>query len=209
LGLRDWIIPQDKVFFDLFEEQAEVLKKASVHLCSMIQNFNDPMNDCHKMKAYENEGDDITHTIYQILNKTFITPIEPEEISKLAKVLDDILDHIDDIARQLYTYNIKKTDNYMVEMSKLIHLQAEELVLVTASLRDLKNPDYIEEKCIEINRLENLADEILDRALRELFLSDDAIRIIKLKEIYETLEIATDLCEEAANVIGDIAIKHS
>jgi uncharacterized protein Yka (UPF0111/DUF47 family) len=97
----------------------------------------------------------------------------------------------------------------MVEMSKLIHLQAEELVLVTASLRDLKNPDYIEEKCIEINRLENLADEILDRALRELFLSDDAIRIIKLKEIYETLEIATDLCEEAANVIGDIAIKHS
>lgn len=209
MGLRDWIIPQDKVFFDLFEEQAEVIKKASVHLCAMIQTFEDPMNDCHKIKSYENQGDDITHSIYLILNKTFITPIEPEEISKLAKVLDDILDHIDDIARQLYTYNIEKTDNYMVEMSKLIHLQAEELVLVTGALRDLKNPGFITERCIEINRLENLADEILDRALRELFLSDDAIRIIKLKEIYETLEIATDLGEEAANVIGDIAIKHS
>ncbi|MBN2735130.1 MAG: DUF47 family protein [Methanomicrobiaceae archaeon] len=209
MSLKDWLIPQDKHFFDLFEQQAETLKKAATHLHYMTENFDDIKNQCHKMKTYEHAGDDITHSIYQLLNKSFITPIEPEEISRLASGLDDIIDSIDDTARKMFFYDIGSTDKYMLESTKLIHMQAEELEKAVLEIRNLKNPKKIEEHCIEVNRLENLADDILAIALQELFRTNDAIRIVKLKDIYETLEATTDRCEDVANVLGDIAIKHT
>ncbi|WOF16455.1 DUF47 family protein [Methanoplanus sp. FWC-SCC4] len=209
MGLKDWLVPQDKLFFDLFEEQAETVNKAANHLYYMVQNFDDVKNKCHKMKTYEHKGDDITHSIYQLLNRSFITPIEPEEISRLASGLDDIIDHIDDTARQMYFYDLDETDEYMIELTRLILAQSEELQKAIYGIRDLKHPKVIEEHCIEINRLENLADDVLGHAIQELFTTDDALRIIKRKDIYETLEIATDKCEEVANVLGDIAIRHS
>ena len=144
-----------------------------------------------------------------MLNKSFVTPIEPEDISRLAKALDDILDHIDDTSSKMYFYGINEADSYMIELAKLIDGQAAEIEEAIKGIRNFKNPSTIEERCIEINRLENLADEILGNAIRELFLSDDAIKIIKNKDIYETLEIATDKCEEVANVLYDLSIKHS
>ncbi|WP_048130620.1 DUF47 domain-containing protein [Methanolacinia petrolearia] len=209
MGLRDMLVPNDDRFFDLFERQAVVLKKASAHLLNTFESFEDVKNKCHKMKNYEHQGDEITHDIYQLLNKSFVTPIEPEDISRLAKVLDDILDHIDDTSSKMYFYGITEADHYMVDLAKLIDSQANEIEDVIKEMRNFKNIEMIEEKCIEINRLENLADEILGNALRELFLSDDAKKIIKNKDIYETLEIATDKCEEVANVLFDLAIKHS
>jgi len=209
LSLKDWLIPQDKHFYDLFEQQAETLKKAANHLHYMIENFEDVKNQCHKMKTYEHNGDDITHSIYQLLNKSFITPIEPEEISRLASGMDDIIDAIDDTSRKMFFYDLGSTDRYMLESAKLIVAQADELEQAVLEIRNLKNPKKVEEHCIEINRLENLADDILAVALQELFKTTDAIRIIKMKDIYETLEDTTDRCEDVANVLADIAIKHS
>lgn len=209
MSLKDWLIPQDKHFYDLFEQQAATLKKAANHLYFMIENFDDIKNLCHKMKTYEHAGDYITHSVYQLLNKSFITPIEPEEISRLASGLDDIIDAIDDTARKMFFYDIGSTDKYMLESAKLIRLQAEEIEKAVLGIRSLKNPKMIEDCRIEVNRLENLADDVLAVALQDLFRTNDAIRIVKLKDIYETLEATTDRCEDVANVLGDIAIKHT
>jgi uncharacterized protein Yka (UPF0111/DUF47 family) len=209
VGVREWIVPQEKLFFDLFEKQAAVLIEAAEHLVSIIEDYNDIKNKVHKMKQLEHRGDEITHSIYEHLNRTFITPLEPEEISNLASALDDILDYIDGTAQQMLVYGIEETDDHMTEFSKLIALCVVEIEGAIRGIRDMKNPKYIEERCIEINRLENLADDVLGHSIRELFQCNDAIKIIKLKDIYENLELATDKCEDAANVLSDIAIRHS
>ena len=209
MGIKEWIIPQDKEFFNLFEELTANVKLAAEHLVSLVENYEDVKNKCHKMKQIEHKGDEITHSIYELLNKTFITPIEPEEISRLATALDDILDYIDGTTRQMYFYGIENTDDYMVELARLILKSTKELEIAVAGIRDIKNPNSIEERCIEVNRLENLADDVLGHALQDIFRRDSAIEIIKFKDIYENLECATDKCEDAANVLSDIAIRHS
>lgn len=209
MGFKEWIIPQDKIFFNLLEKQATVVKKAAEFLVECVEDFTDVKNKCHRMKQMEHEGDKITHQMYEYLNKNFITPLEPEEISKLASALDDILDLINGTVQQMYVYGIEDTDSHMIELSKLILLSTMEIDEGIGLVRNMKDPSDIERTCIEINRLENLADDILGDSMRELFRRDDAIMIIKLKDIYENLERATDKCEDVANVLGDIAIRHT
>jgi uncharacterized protein Yka (UPF0111/DUF47 family) len=209
VGVREWIVPQEKIFFDLFEKQSAILSEAAEHLVLLVEDYSDIKNKCHKMKQLEHRGDEVTHSIYEHLNRTFITPLEPEEISNLASALDDILDYIDGTTQQMFVYDIEETDVHMVEFSKLIQLCVAEIQGAIMGIRDLKNPKNIEERCIEINRLENLADDVLGHAIKDLFKCGDAIKIIKLKDIYENLELATDKCEDAANVLSDIAIRHS
>jgi len=122
---------------------------------------------------------------------------------------DDILDYIDGTMQQMYSYGITETDNSMVELAKLVQLSVIEIEKAVNGIRTIKNPTQIEERCIEVNRLENIADNVLGRAIMDLFKTKDAITIIKLKDIYENLEIATDKCEDAANVLSDIAIRHT
>jgi len=209
MGMKDWIIPQDKQFYDLLEESAENVRKGAEFLVYIVEHYDDLKNKCHKMKAIEHRGDEITHTIYQLLNTTFITPIEPDEISRLASSIDDVLDYINGATRMMYLYGIPETDRFMVDFSKLILLSAEELQGAVGGIRDLKHPKVIEEHCIEINRLENLGDDLLGEAIQDVFRRPDAISLIKYKDIYEKLEDATDKCENAANVLSDIAIRHS
>ncbi len=209
MGMKDWIIPQDKQFFDLLEESADNVRDAAEFLVYMVENYDDLKNKCHKMKTYEHKGDNITHNIYQLLNKSFITPLEPDEISRLASSLDDILDFIDAATRMMYLYGIPETDRYIVELSKLILHSVEEVQSAVRGIRKLKNHKEIDDRCIEINRLENLGDEVLGQAIQAIFKCSDAIRVIKYKDIYEMLESATDRCEDAADVLSDIAIRHT
>jgi hypothetical protein len=106
-------------------------------------------------------------------------------------------------------YGIKASDRYMIELAKLIHLSAVEIEAAVKSLRSMKDPRYIEERCIEVNRLENLADDELSKAMIELFQTENTIAIIKLKDIYDYLEMVTDYCEDVADVLSDIATRHS
>ncbi len=209
MGIKEWLIPQDKIFFDLFERLAAVVVLSSYRLVDLVDDFSDVKTKVHQIEQLEHEGDRITHEIYEQLNRTFITPLEPEEISRLASALDDILDYIDGTASKMYNYGITGTDLHMVELAKLVQLSVVEVEEAVKGIRALKYPHLIEHRCIEINRLENLADDVLAHATNDLFHSADAIRIIKLKDIYEYLEIATDKCEDAANVLSDIAIRHS
>ncbi|HOI14037.1 MAG TPA: DUF47 family protein [Methanoculleus sp.] len=209
MGIKEWVIPQDKIFFDLFDRMAQTVVSASDLLVEFIENFENVKDKCHRMKEIEHQGDEITHEIYEQLNRTFITPLEPEEISRLASALDDILDYIDGTAQQMYSYGITETDDSMIELAKLIQLSVIEIEKAVNGIRTIKNPVLIEERCIEVNRLENVADNVLGHAIMDLFKTKDAITIIKLKDIYENLEMATDKCEDVANVLSDIAIRHS
>ncbi len=209
MGIKEWVVPQDKVFFDLFDQMAATVVSAADLLVEFVENFENVKEQCRRMKEIEHQGDEITHQIYEQLNRTFITPLEPEEISRLASALDDILDYIDGTAQQMYSYGITETDDSMIQLAKLIQLSVVEIEKAVTGIRTIKNPGLIEERCIEVNRLENVADSVLGHAIMDLFKTGDAITIIKLKDIYENLEIATDKCEDAANVLSDIAIRHS
>jgi uncharacterized protein Yka (UPF0111/DUF47 family) len=209
VGIKEWVVPQDKIFFDLFDRMARTVVSAADLLVEFVENYENVKEQCHRMKQIEHQGDGITHEIYEQLNRTFITPLEPEEISRLASALDDILDYIDGTAQQMYSYGITKTDDSMIELAKLIQLSVVEIEKAVNNIRSVKNPSLIEERCIEVNRLENVADNVLGHAIRDLFKTEDAITIIKLKDIYENLEMATDKCEDVANVLSDIAIRHS
>lgn len=209
MGLRELLIPQDKVFFDMFERQAAMVREAAYQLVALNEDFTNVRDKRHAIEQLEHQGDQITHAIYEQLNRTFITPLDPEEISRLASTLDDVLDYIDGSSEKMLYYGIKNTDTHMVELAKLIHLSTIEIESAVKGIRTIKDPRYIEERCIEVNRLENLADDVLAQATTDLFKTNDAISIIKLKDIYEHLETATDRCEDVANVLSDIAIRHS
>jgi predicted phosphate transport protein (TIGR00153 family) len=209
MGLRELLIPHDKIYFDLFEKQAEVMKEAAWQLVALTEDFTNVKEKRHEIEKLEHKGDQITHDIYKQLNTSFITPIDPEEISSLASALDEVLDYIDGATEKMYYYNIGATDAHMIELAKIIHMSTTELESAVKGIRSIKDPRYIEERCIEVNRLENLADDVLAHAVTELFKTNDAITIIKFKDIYEHLETATDYCEDVANVLSDIAIRHS
>jgi uncharacterized protein Yka (UPF0111/DUF47 family) len=209
MGFREWFIPQDKIFFDLFEQQAAVVTEAAQKLVRLTEDFTNVKEKRHEIEQLEHRGDQITHDIYEQLNRTFITPLEPEEISRLASTLDEVLDYIDGATEKMFYYGIEATDAHMVELAKLIQVQTLELEGAVKGIRSIKNPKYIEDRCIEVNRLENLADDVLAHAVTDLFRTQHAITIIKLKDIYEHLEQATDFCEDVANVLSDIAIRHS
>ena len=176
---------------------------------TLTVDFTNVKEKRHTIEKLEHKGDQITHDIYEQLNSTFITPLDPEEISRLASTLDEVLDYIDGATEKMYYYNIGNTDAHMIELAKIIHMSTSEIESAIKSIRSLKDPKYIEERCIEINRLENLADDVLAHAITDLFKTTDAITIIKLKDIYEHLEMATDNCEDVANTLSDIAIRHS
>jgi len=209
MGLRELLIPHDKIYFDLFEKQAGVMKEAAWQLVALTEDFTNVKEKRHEIEKLEHKGDQITHDIYKQLNSSFITPIDPEEISALASSLDEVLDYIDGATEKMYYYNIGSTDAHMIELAKLIHMSTTEIESAVKGIRSIKDPRYIEERCIEVNRLENLAHDVLAHAVTDLFKTNDAITIIKLKDIYEHLETATDYCEDVANVLSDIAIRHS
>jgi len=209
MGLRELLIPQDKVFFDLFEKQAAVVKEAAWQLVALTEDFTNVKEKRHAIELLEHKGDQITHDIYNQLNRTFITPLDPEEISRLASALDEVLDYVDGATEKMYYYGIEATDSHMIELAKLIHMSSVEIEGAVRGIRSIKDPRYVEERCIEVNRLENLADDVLAHAVTDLFRTTDAIAIIKFKDIYEHLETATDYCEDVANVLSDIAIRHS
>jgi uncharacterized protein Yka (UPF0111/DUF47 family) len=209
VGIVEWLIPQDRIFFDFFEELGTTCTQAAELLVTITDDYTDIKNRAHKMEELEHRGDEISHRIYEQLNRTFITPLEPEEINRLTMALDDILDYIEGTTLMMMNYGITDADAAMKELAQLVFLSVNEIALAVKAIRKIKDPSYIEEKCIEVNRLENLADDVTAHAIIELFKGADAVTIIKLKDIYQNLESATDKCEDAANVLSDIAIRHS
>ncbi|MCX9026264.1 MAG: DUF47 family protein [Candidatus Methanoperedens sp.] len=209
MGLKEWLIPQDKHFFDMLEDESSNVLSASEALLDMIKNYENTKEKQKRIKDIEHSGDSIVHEIFEELNKNFITPIDHEDISSLASAFDDVLDLIDGVATRLVLYEIEKPADGMIRLVEILSEQTGELDNAMMGLRNIKDSKEIERRCIEVNRLENIADDIYKNAVAKLFKTKDAIEIMKLKEIYECLEQATDMCEDAANVISDIVVKNS
>ncbi len=209
MGLKEWILPQDKHFFNMLENESQNVLDGSIAFLDLLKNYENIKKKQQKIKDIEHQGDDFVHEIFEELNKTFITPIDHEDISKLASAFDDVLDYIDGTATRLVLYDIQKPEENMIKLAEVLLKQATELKEALSGLRNIKNPKEIERRCIEVNRLENIADDLYKTSVADLFKRKDAIEIMKLKEVYERLEFATDKCEDAANVISDIVVKNS
>lgn len=209
MGFKEWIIPQEKHFFDMLEEQADIVLEGAESLLDMVKNFNNVAEKRDRIKDIEHKGDEMVHTIAEALTRTFVTPIDQEDISKLTSRLDDILDYIEAASHRLWSYEIKSIPPDMVKLTEVILTSSREVNHAVKDLRNFKKKNEILSHCIEINRLENTGDDITHVAVAELFKKHDAVNIIKLKEIYEYLEEATDKCEDAADVIKDVFMKNS
>jgi uncharacterized protein len=162
----------------------------------------------NEIKEIEHQGDNIVHSIYDRLIKTFITPIDREDISKLASLYDDVLDYIYAAVNRLYLYEIGSPTEPMRKFTELVVKSVREIDFAFASIHKIKAPE-VESRIIEVDRLENEADVVLNEAVAELFKTNDAISIIKLKEIYELMETITDKCEDVVQVIRDIILEYS
>lgn len=201
--------PKDKVFFVLFEKVANTLVEMSKTFHDGIQEFD--QNDetfLQKMSDFEHENDDTTHKIYVELGQNFITPFDREDISLLASGLDDIADYIYASTKYIYLYKSPETAAYS-EFSLLIYKACLEIQVAIKNLNGFKNPAAVKEACIKINSIENIADDVLSQALVKLFETGDAINIIKVKSVFEYLEIVTDKAEDVANTMENIIIKYS
>lgn len=208
MGFKEWIIPQDKVFFNLLEEQAELVLKAAELFKKMVNNYNTFGVKIKRMRALEHEGDEIVHEIFHKLNKTFITPIDHEDISKLASLYDDVLDYIDAVAGKIYLFKLKKPDGVIKEFADLIVKQVKEVNAALKQIRKIRQEE-IEKTFKKIHTLENKADDLCDEAIAKLFKEKDPIKIMIMKDVYEFLEQITDKCEDVCLIIQDIVIKNA
>lgn len=199
------LIPRSVKFFHMFAEMAGNLGDGARLLKKTLDDFRDVEARVQQLKDLEHRGDDLTHNILTHLNQTFITPFDREDIYRLASSLDDVLDFIYAAGVRLVMYKIKQAGEAAPRLAEVIVRQCDEL---SAAVGGLEKHDKVLEHCVEINRLENEADQIARTAIAALFDKEtDPISLIKLKELYEILETATDKAEDAANVLEGVVLK--
>lgn len=205
-------LPQDKVFFLLFEEVSNTLVKMAELLKEGV-NQSVPEKRMEIFKQIENlehTNDDTTHKIYVELGQNFITPFDREDIHTMASTLDDIADYIHGASKRMLLYKIYQLDDGISRLCEIIYKAVIELKKAVHELRSLRNLRNITEACVRINSLENHADDIYDTMVANLFENEkDAVKVIKMKETLQSLETATDKCEDAANVLESIIIKYA
>jgi len=204
-----WFLPKTPHFLELFDQ-------ASANIVHGVKVFRELVGDlpnvrahAEKLKEIEHEGDRITHVTLETLNSSFITPFDREDIHALISRLDDILDAADAAAQRMVIYRITEVPARFVALSDLLVESAKEVQAAVVALHDSKHPERALASCVEVNRLENESDVIHREALGDLFNNHkDPIMIMKLKELFQFLEEATDRCEDATDAIESIIIKN-
>ena len=199
------LIPRDEKFYDLFREQAENIHKAALMLEALFADFRDVEKQVAEIKFLEHKGDQLVHTLMTKLNKTFITPIDREDIHALGSALDDVLDLVDAAAGRMVTYKVTKVTPGAQQLARVIAHGTEILVKAIAQLN---HPQNMLEYCEQLTLLEEEADWIKSECVGRLFENaTDPIEVIKWKEIYEVLEASTDKCEDVADVLEAVVLK--
>ncbi len=203
-------IPQERKFFDLFEADTANAVRAARALKELVDTWVDVETKVNHIDELEHEGDTITHRIIEQLHRTFVTPFDREDIASLAHSLDDVTDFIHATAMAMFTYKIDRPAQRALELAEIIVEAATEVEKAFLLLRHHAKLKQVLEHCVEINRMENAADQIYRSAMAELFEDNsDMSAVIKWREIYEHMESATDRCEDVANVLEGIALKHA
>jgi predicted phosphate transport protein (TIGR00153 family) len=204
------LLPHDEKFYTFFEESAQNLVNAAKLLIE-LRNCDpaDHIKLAESINKLEHQGDAVTHKIYAELNATFVTPFDREDIHELASALDDVMDYIDGCASRFILYKVPGCPQYMNTLTDILYNSVLELQKGISLLRDFRKAEELQKVLRKVNEYENQADSVFEHAVADLFENEkDAIQIIKLKEIYVVLETATDACEDAANVMESLLIKH-
>jgi uncharacterized protein Yka (UPF0111/DUF47 family) len=208
-GVRFSLIPREDSFFDLLDKASQNLKRASELLTDILRNPHDLDLSAKQMKAIEEEGDTIVHEVMDKLHHTFITPLDREDIHHLISGLDDVLDFIEAAVDRFSLYRPQPIASHAISLADIIRQQTNEIHVVIPLLRRVSR-ETILPHCVEINRLENVADGELRTGLEKLFLPPvDLLRVIQWKELLELLEAATDKAEDIANVIEGIVLQNA
>ena len=202
------LIPKEEKFFAMFQEMGQILVAGAERLKLMMDNYDNPAEAQREVKDIEHQGDVQKHKIIKMLNTTFITPLDREDIYGLATALDSILNLIDASAQRFVMYRV---DEPTTEAKELAFIIVRCCHTLSSALNHLgKRHDDIHEQCVELNSLENEADKVCREAISRLFDEEtDPIQLIKWKEIYEILERTTDRCEDAANILESVVVKNA
>ncbi len=204
------LLPKEGRFFVLFDQGAQTAVKAAQHLQDMLHHWDNIEERVQAITELEHEGDTVTHEIISQLHRTFVTPLDREDIALLAHSIDDVTDFIHAAADAMLLYRVDGPTGRAQELSDIIVQGATELEKAMNEMRRRVELKHILRHCVEINRLENMADRVYRSALAELFAdSKDIPYIIKWREIYEYMESSTDRCEDVADVLEGVALKYS
>jgi len=202
------LIPREMEFYTLFNQSAKLLLDAGKLLHEVVVDFRDLPEKAQRMERLEHDADQVTHEIIARLNKTFITPLDREDIHELATTLDDVMDFIEEVTEHLILFRVKEPTLQFKALAEVVAKQVEEINKMVPRLKDLKHAQILQH-CIEVNRLENQADRLLREAVAELFdRGGDPLMVMKWRELYALLETATDKCEDVADVIEGIFLKN-
>jgi predicted phosphate transport protein (TIGR00153 family) len=202
--------PKEYCFFDYFEEHAKKCVEGAFSFLTMLNRLHDAEALAHSIKDTEHAGDKITHRTLEALHKTFITPFDRDLIHRLITKMDDILDFIDGASKRIVLYEIDSIREEAVEMGEVLLNATRQVQECVAGLRQLRYPAFMLQTCVEIKRLENEGDDALSKAMARLFgHSQDAIYVMKWKEIFEYIENAIDTCDDVANTVEDIILENS
>jgi len=204
------LIPKDEKFFEMFEVMSKIILEGAELLREMMDNFDEAKLIQKKIKEVEHKGDSQTHEIIKKLNQSFITPFDREDIYALASGLDNIIDLIDSSAQHIIMYNVDAPTPAAKELGFIILKACQNVAAAVASLKNGHQIDQISRYCVEVNSLENEGDNVCRAAISLLFSEEkDPIQLIKWKEIYETLEMAIDKCEDAINILESVVVKNA
>ena len=215
MGLNSFLkifMPKNKIFYELFEKVADNAAKMGGLLRDIIAepDFDKRASLILQVEDLEHANDELTHNVFTELSRNFITPFDREDIHYLATSLDDIADYIYAAAKKINFYRVNPNDTGMQKFAELIEQAAQQVKIAVTELRDMKNMRNITEALVKINSIENQADDVFDFSIEKLFATeDDAKEVIKKREIYQVMEIVTDKCEDASNVIESIIIKYA
>lgn len=210
MALFNFLKKEDGNFYQWFEDAANNMLNAALALKELCYNFEDPQGAANRIHDYEHQGDEIGHRIYEQLNKTFVTPLDREDIISLYSSIDDVTDLVHSAADLMAVYKVEAVPPIAQKLADCIVACAEEVVKSVPHLRKRTELDLIQASVIEINSLENRADDLLRAGLGELFSHpEDVIHIIKWRDIYEEMEEATDKAEDISDVLRGLVIKNA
>jgi len=205
-------MPKDRVFYTLFEQVADTMGKMGKALKEVVKepDYDKRAGLISQIEDLEHVNDDLTHQIFTELGRNFITPFDREDIHYLATSLDDVCDYIFATAKKINFYKVNPNDQGIQKMADLIDQSSEQIKIAVHELRNMRDMRKITEALVKVNSIENQADDIFDLSIERLFETEpDAKEVIKKREIYQVMEIVTDKCEDAANVIESIIIKYA
>ena len=203
------LIPQEEKFFDLFEELVNKIEEGGELFLDMVEHYEYADQKIAKLKELEHEADDITRNTYEKMHKTFLTPIDREDIYDLVNKMDSILDMVEASAARMSLYKVKVPAREIIDQARILNKAIKKVKYIVHAMRNMKNANMIMDNCVEIHTLENEGDIVMRMTMARLFeFEKDPIELIKWKEIFERIEESIDICEDVSNIVEGIVLKN-